>query len=91
MVVDVGGGTADVTVYNNPGNGSLSEVHYATGGPWGSMNVNREFESLLKEIMGEEFINGVKDTPKYLDLMDRFEVHNSIILILLLINHGFIL
>ncbi|XP_052089610.1 uncharacterized protein LOC127726324 [Mytilus californianus] len=34
MVVDLGGGTADITVHQRYGDGSLKEVVPASGGPW---------------------------------------------------------
>ena len=37
MVVDCGGGTVDITVYEmTSGTGKLKELYMATGGPYGS-------------------------------------------------------
>jgi molecular chaperone DnaK (HSP70) len=42
MVVDCGGGTVDITVHElSECNGTLRELHKATGGPWGSMGERR--------------------------------------------------
>ncbi|WAR31397.1 HS12A-like protein [Mya arenaria] len=38
MVVDLGGGTADISIHERLEDGSLKEIHRASGGPWGGMN-----------------------------------------------------
>jgi len=47
MVVDCGGGTVDITVYEMESKyGCLKELHKATGGPYGSVgqSINRFIE-----------------------------------------------
>jgi hypothetical protein len=76
MVVDCGGGTVDITVHEIESNaGSLREVYKATGGPFGSLGVDREFEKLLVDIFGSDFIEAFKRRRPagWVDLMMAFE------------------
>lgn len=78
MVVDCGGGTVDITVHelsDRNGNGTLRELHKATGGPWGSVRVDNEFVKLLEEIFGVEFIVQfkLKRPAAFVELMLSFE------------------
>ncbi|XP_068081163.1 heat shock 70 kDa protein 12A isoform X2 [Anabrus simplex] len=76
MVVDCGGGTVDITVHELSENkGTLRELHKATGGPWGSMGVDEEFEHLLGDIFGDDFLNQfkLKRPAAYVELMVSFE------------------
>nr|XP_039251226.1 heat shock 70 kDa protein 12A-like [Styela clava] len=56
MVVDCGGGTVDVTVHMIVGSKTLQEVRAASGGAMGSVAVDAEFERLLRDIFGDDFI-----------------------------------
>lgn len=76
MVVDCGGGTVDITVHEiQDKQGSLKELHKATGGPYGSIGVDMEFENLLCEIFGSDFIEHFKTklSSGFVDLMTAFE------------------
>lgn len=76
MVVDCGGGTVDITVYEvENSSGHLRELHKASGGPYGSVGVDRQFEALLERIFGSEFIETYKtEVPEgYVFLMLKFE------------------
>jgi len=54
VVVDSGGGTVDLTVHQiRLPEGHLKELYKATGGPYGSLGVDYEFEKLLCKIFGE--------------------------------------
>ncbi|KAJ7381801.1 hypothetical protein OS493_038955 [Desmophyllum pertusum] len=50
IVVDIGGGTLDVTVHEIQDDGTIKEIHKVTGGPYGGIYVNQRFESLLEEL-----------------------------------------
>ena len=66
MVVDCGGGTVDITVHEvEDDEGTLKELHKATGGTCGSVHIDQEFEKLLVEMFGQPFIDDfkVKMTP----------------------------
>ncbi|EDO36873.1 predicted protein [Nematostella vectensis] len=75
-VVDCGGGTVDLTVHElDTTTGNLKELHKATGGPCGATAVDAEFERLLKQIFGEQFIEQfkAKRPAGWVDLMIAFE------------------
>lgn len=78
VVVDCGGGTIDVTIHEineADSTGYLKELYKASGGPFGSMVVDLEFEKLLKNIFSNEFIDEfVTNFPaSYNSLMSTFE------------------
>lgn len=74
MVVDAGGGTIDITIHTQNEDGRLTELHVPSGGDWGSSNINRQFEILLMELLGKDFINSKKGTKEWHTVMDTFEV-----------------
>ncbi len=75
IVADCGGGTVDVTVHELTRARNLHELHKASGGTWGSMGVDCQFEQLLTNIFGEKFIHYfVKSYPtSWLELINTFE------------------
>ncbi|XP_030309306.1 heat shock 70 kDa protein 12A [Calypte anna] len=76
IVVDSGGGTVDITVHQiRLPEGHLKELYKATGGPYGSLGVDYEFEKLLCKIFGEDFIEQfkIKRPAAWVDLMIAFE------------------
>ncbi|XP_047736824.1 uncharacterized protein LOC108675898 isoform X2 [Hyalella azteca] len=77
MVVDCGGGTVDITVHQMTDTkaGHLKELHKATGGPYGSTGVDKEFEKLLEKIFTAEFMTAFKQQrpAAFVDLMVAFE------------------
>jgi molecular chaperone DnaK (HSP70) len=78
VVVDCGGGTIDVTIHEineSDSTGYLKELYKASGGPFGSMIVDLEFEKLLKNIFSKEFIEEFIETfpASYNSLMSTFE------------------
>lgn len=76
MVVDCGGGTVDITVHElHDQHGTLKELHKATGGPYGSVGIDLEFEKLLYTIFGADFMEQfkLKRPAAYVDLMVAFE------------------
>ncbi|RWS28321.1 heat shock 70 kDa protein 12A-like protein [Leptotrombidium deliense] len=76
MVVDCGGGTVDITVHEiQDKQGSLKELHKATGGPFGSVGVDAQFETLLENIFTKEFMDNYKSkfSTGFVDLMTTFE------------------
>lgn len=75
LVVDCGGGTVDLTVHKLVENGKLHELYKATGGAWGSVGVDHQFESLLWRIFGKESILGYQAHCPigWIQLMDNFE------------------
>lgn len=75
LVADCGGGTVDLTVHELEVNGKLKELYKATGGAWGSMGVDCQFEMLLVDIFGEQFLlDFVQTYPvSWLELINSFE------------------
>ena len=75
LVVDCGGGTVDLTVHEMEAGGTLKELYKASGGAWGAIGVDQEFEELLKRIFGVDFIVNFKNTKPagWVDLMIAFE------------------
>ncbi|UJR22675.1 hypothetical protein I4U23_025712 [Adineta vaga] len=76
IVVDCGGGTVDMTVHELDNKmGTLKELYKATGGPYGSVGVDQEFEKLMSTIFGKELLEEfkMKRPAGYVDLMIAFE------------------
>ncbi|XP_056000850.1 heat shock 70 kDa protein 12B-like [Ostrea edulis] len=74
-VLDLGGGTTDMTVQQNTLDGKLKLVHKASGGPWGGNRVNEEFHNFIREVIGRKiFENFVKENiTDFLFLNGQFE------------------
>ncbi|MBN3295792.1 HS12A protein, partial [Amia calva] len=76
VVVDCGGGTVDLTVHQiRLPEGHLKELYKASGGPYGSIGIDYEFEKLLCKIFGPDFIDQfkIKRPAAWVDLMIAFE------------------
>ena len=75
MVADCGGGTIDLTVHEMEHGGYLKELQRASGGPWGSTSVDQQFELLLGDIFGREFITHYKckNPLGWIEVMVGFE------------------
>ncbi|XP_076117720.1 heat shock 70 kDa protein 12A-like [Mytilus galloprovincialis] len=76
LILDLGGGTVDVTVHEIQEDGALQEVHYASGGCWGGSTVDMEFRNLLINIFGSDVIEEAnsKYPHEILDLFLDFEM-----------------
>ncbi|CAG2200983.1 unnamed protein product [Mytilus edulis] len=75
MVVDLGGGTADITIHEKLVGDNLKEICRASGGDCGGTSVDAAFIQMLAKIFGGPLINSLKqDEPAaYLDLIREFE------------------
>nr|AWS31939.1 heat shock protein A12 [Apostichopus japonicus] len=76
VVVDCGGGTVDITVHEvEEESGTLKELHKASGGMFGSGNVDEAFISLMVDIFGDDFIQEFKlmRPAGWVDLLIAFE------------------
>ena len=69
------GGTLDVTVHEIDNDGSIKEIYQVTGGPYGGIKVNEEFERLLDELFGAEKLKRYREQypSDWLSLMNEFE------------------
>ncbi|XP_021378302.1 heat shock 70 kDa protein 12B-like isoform X2 [Mizuhopecten yessoensis] len=79
MVVDLGGGTADITVHQRSHLGAeseLKELHQATGGAYGGKSVDDAFETFLGEIVGSDKIAKLRkeSMEDFIDIFREFEV-----------------
>lgn len=69
------GGTADFSVHEVAGNGSLTELYRASGGPHGGIYVNQEYLKIYDIIFGQGTIDQLKkeEMVEYLTLTRDFE------------------
>ena len=56
-------------------NGSIKEIHKNTGGPYGGIKVNQQFENLLDELFGAENVRSYRQKfcSDWLSLTNKFE------------------
>ncbi|MEV4335494.1 Hsp70 family protein [Streptomyces sp. NPDC049590] len=77
MVVDCGGGTVDITAYENDENGMMVELTRANGGKLGSNYINQAFQdTLLASRFGSHEVleeMRTKHPAAYLELLDAWE------------------
>ncbi|XP_071124712.1 heat shock 70 kDa protein 12A-like [Mytilus edulis] len=75
MVVDLGGGTIDITVSEVLATGQLREIYNATGGPWGGNYINDQIIKTLKDVIGWSVMGRFKadDFDDYLELLKNVE------------------
>ena len=64
MVLDIGGGTVDITAHNEV-NGGINVVSIPTGNSWGGTKVNEHFSIMLEKIVGD------KDFTSFLGTEDQ--------------------
>ncbi|WAQ99101.1 HS12A-like protein, partial [Mya arenaria] len=76
MVVDVGGGTADISVQEKKPDGRLNEILRPDGGAWGETNVDKELFDWLGSIFGQKRIRQFRESEfgEHLDLLNEFEI-----------------
>ncbi|XP_063416421.1 heat shock 70 kDa protein 12A-like [Mytilus trossulus] len=76
MVIDLGGGTADITIHQVADDGTLKELHSASGGAWGGIKVDQAFEQLLIDIVEEDVFAEFqkKNACDHFDMGRDFEV-----------------
>ncbi|XP_045176606.1 heat shock 70 kDa protein 12A-like [Mercenaria mercenaria] len=75
MVLDLGGGTVDITVHSVQADGTLSEIAKASGGAWGGTQVDTAFLEFLEQVVGKTFLEEFREghTADFLDMMREFE------------------
>lgn len=69
------GGTADFSVHELNEDGSLSEVHMATGGPYAGTSVDEAYLKLFQTVFGEKTMEKLRenDMMEYLAILRSFE------------------
>ncbi|WAR08521.1 HS12B-like protein [Mya arenaria] len=75
MIVDIGGGTADITVHEKQRDKSLKEIAPPSGGPWGGTEVDNSFLEFLASVVSDEVMDTFKEhqMADYLDILREFE------------------
>ncbi|XP_053390090.1 heat shock 70 kDa protein 12A-like [Mercenaria mercenaria] len=76
MIIDLGGGTADISVHQKQTNNKLKELHQASGGPWGGTVVDDNFLIWLTDIFGRQIMDTFKkkEMEDYFGLLREFEI-----------------
>ena len=76
MVLDAGGGTVDITIHEITKSGGLKEIQAASGGGWGGILVDKAFEDLLTDILGDDVYDEFrrKELEDWIDLGRTFEL-----------------
>lgn len=64
LLLDLGGGTVDITVEKVEGDGTLSEIHHPNGGPWGGTRVDNAFKEFLINIFGKDVMQNFSENQK---------------------------
>lgn len=62
VVIDCGGGTVDCTVHEITEKRHIRALQAASGGAWGGTRVDKNFETLLANVFGEENLRQFKET-----------------------------
>ncbi|KAL3858584.1 hypothetical protein ACJMK2_008856 [Sinanodonta woodiana] len=76
MVLDLGGGTADITMHEKLAGGKLKEIAKASGGPWGGTAVDAAFFQLITDLVGNQVMTAFQKEEMY-DYMDLFREFES--------------
>ncbi|XP_062593107.1 heat shock 70 kDa protein 12A-like [Saccostrea cucullata] len=76
LVLDAGGGTIDITTPEVKDGGKLRELTRASGGDWGGVSVDKAFEVVLTEVVGEGLMKEFRRTytADYFELFRDFEI-----------------
>jgi len=74
LVIDLGGGTADICALEFINAETVQDIHYPDGGPWGSGYIDKAFLSLLGDIVGVDKLKEieVKDAKTFMKLQNNF-------------------
>lgn len=76
IILDLGGGTVDVTVHEIQSDGTLQECHQATGGYWGGTTVDLNFYTMLSTIFRQSLFVFLRTNhpQELLELYSEFEI-----------------
>jgi hypothetical protein len=91
LTVDAGGGTVDFAAHEveepitHENCGKIVELYHASGGGWGSTRLDQEFCKLLREMCGDEAIDGVQfahesktgESHIWTDMIQQWESHKE--------------
>ncbi|XP_076117033.1 heat shock 70 kDa protein 12B-like isoform X2 [Mytilus galloprovincialis] len=79
LVIDLGGGTDDITAHRISKHGNLKEISKPSGSANGGKKVDKHILSCLEEIAGENVIKTFKTKGSFLELLDEFENINNLL------------
>ncbi|XP_062591035.1 heat shock 70 kDa protein 12A-like [Saccostrea cucullata] len=81
IVIDLGGGTADITVHEKLKDNKLKELFKASGGACGGTAVDSQFFQTMTRIFGGELMHCLQSEKlyAYLDLMREFETVKRVV------------
>ncbi|XP_078322009.1 heat shock 70 kDa protein 12B-like isoform X2 [Crassostrea virginica] len=75
MVIDLGGGTGDITIHEVQSDQSLHEKSMATGGAWGGNTINEAFMQIWKDILENRFTECMTNYPDEIhEIQQNFEI-----------------
>ncbi|XP_061178351.1 heat shock 70 kDa protein 12A-like [Saccostrea echinata] len=76
MVVDLGGGTVDITAQETTQTGEMKSIYKVCGGPWGGTRVDEEFFQFLMKLFGSDVLSEFKVQCRsdYLQLLRALEI-----------------
>ena len=79
VIVDVGGGTADIACHKIRGKFEIEELLHPTGGPWGASYIDEEFIQLLNRIFGKNKIDEFKrkNQSMYHQFMSNYKYNSK--------------
>ncbi|XP_065932202.1 heat shock 70 kDa protein 12A-like [Magallana gigas] len=67
MVLDLGGGTADITIHQLKQDGTIAELVPASGGSWGGTCIDKAFNEFLTNLFGESVMNMFYTDSEYVE------------------------
>ncbi|ETO09642.1 hypothetical protein RFI_27739 [Reticulomyxa filosa] len=75
ILLDLGGGTADIACHRVLDEKSVSQIYAPSGGPWGSTYIDDAFWGLLCEIFGREIMEEFKTkySNEHVQLIENFK------------------
>lgn len=75
LIMDLGGGTIDITAHEVLEDGHLKEIVEPTGGHWGGLRVNEAFTRLLQRLCGQDVLAELQQhhPTDWQELVDEFE------------------
>ncbi|XP_061189265.1 heat shock 70 kDa protein 12A-like [Saccostrea echinata] len=76
LVVDMGGGTVDITLHQVLEGKGLRELHKASGGDYGGNQVNKRFLKFLQELFGNSVLETIKQKypSDWVEILTNFEI-----------------
>lgn len=74
MIIDLGGKTVDISIYQKQSNGTYKELHRPTRGPWGGTKVDEAFDQMIIKIVGASCFQKFKDDFK----ADDLDIHREL-------------